>query len=134
MLPQIDLKTDRTNPTNKGREEATPKKVGSAVIWFREKWITGATEGGEPWSQRKVREQGAQRGTHKENFSPKPLTWKTQGLTFESPYNQWGLRPGVLKATRLVWDRTQRHSTAPGEKAGKQPRGKQHGNSDLKTS
>ena len=35
-MPEIKLKTDGTNSTTKGREEATWKKVGSVEMWFGE--------------------------------------------------------------------------------------------------
>ena len=42
------------------------------------------------------------------------------------------LKPGVLKVSRLSWDRAwDRHHAAPGEKMGTQPGGRQHENGDL---
>ena len=38
----------------------------------------------------------------------------------------------ILKVGRLGWDRALRALPAPGEKAGKHSRGRQHGNSDVK--
>lgn len=57
-IPDIDLKTHRTNPTTRGREEATLSKEESAEMWFRvdmergcyrrpghrEEWENGAAE------------------------------------------------------------------------------------------
>lgn len=51
------MKTDRTNTTIKGRDEATPGKVGSVEMWFRGELIIDAAEGSESWSWRKVIEK-----------------------------------------------------------------------------
>ena len=47
-----------------------------------EKGLSGAVEGREHWSQRKVRESGVHRGMYKENTSPKPLAGKMRGADF----------------------------------------------------
>ena len=61
------------------REQATTWKVGSTETWFGEEGIMGAVEGREPWSQRKARQKGAHRETHKENTSPMPLAGEKKG-------------------------------------------------------
>ena len=47
--------------------------------------------------------------------------------------NNWGLKPGTIKISRLGCDRPPGHCTALEEKAGKQPIDTQHGNSNLKS-
>lgn len=56
--------------------------------------------------------------------------WKE--LNSVSPYNWQGLKPRVLKYSGFGWYEPWEHRATPGEKAGKQPGGRQSGNSDLK--
>ena len=44
--PEINLKTDRTNSTTKGREETTLKKVGSVEMWAGGETDFGGCGGG----------------------------------------------------------------------------------------
>lgn len=45
--PEINLKSDRTNSTMKGRERSHTEKVESAEMWFRDKKIVDAVEESE---------------------------------------------------------------------------------------
>ena len=69
-----------------------------------EKWIASAVEVGEPWSQKKTRESGAQRGTHKENVSPKPLAGEVRGADFLVFATNGGSKNGVLEVGRFGYN------------------------------
>ena len=45
--------------------------------------------------QRRVKQRGAHRGTHKEKVNPKSLAWKRRTGDFMSSCNQWDLKTGV---------------------------------------
>ena len=79
--PEIDLKTDRTNSTTKGREEATVKKGGSAEMQFNGETDPGycVREGATVTEKGK---RGAHRGTHKKNITPKLLAWNMRVAEF----------------------------------------------------
>ena len=77
---EIDLKTDRTNSTTKGREEATLRKRGNAEMWLGEKWIMGAMEWGAVVAEKSKREECT--GDCPKNVSPKPLAWKRRWAEF----------------------------------------------------
>ena len=64
---------------------------------------------------------------HGECF-PKAIGLEKDGLNFVSSWNQQGLKPRVLADVAEI---DPREHCFPLEKAGKQPRGRQLGNSDL---
>ena len=77
----MDLSTDRTNYTTRGREEATPKNYKAQTFSLGKKCAASTVEVREPWSQRKrTRERGGYREEHiQENIAPKPLAGKKRG-------------------------------------------------------
>lgn len=91
-------------------------------MWCREEMEErkGAVVGKKGKRERST--QGNTRGEH----VPK-ATGLENGLHFVSSYNQGGLKPEVLKGSGLGSKLTGQ-CPAPGEKAGEQPRGIQHGN------
>lgn len=104
-LQEVDLRTDRAKSTTTGREEATSRKIGSAETYFEEKQIMCPADGKEPWSQRKVRERGAHRESHRHNTSQGHWQGKREWLIFMNFSNQWGSKIGVLEVPRLGWDK-----------------------------
>lgn len=79
--------------------------------------MVSAAEGREPWSQRREKESGAHRGSHKENTFPMPVVGKSRGADFPEFCNQQGLKTGVRKVSGLGWDRALRVLLNPGVKA-----------------
>lgn len=82
----------------------------------------GAAVWRELTSQRRERERGAHRETHKENISQKFFSWKMRGNEFLQ--SAW-LKAWRFKDSRLGWAEPRGHWVAPGERAGKQPGGKE---------
>ena len=81
-MPEIDLETDRTNSTTKGRKEAISKKVESAETWLRGEMDHDCPGGKGVKLQKRVREKEAPRGMHKENTPPEPLACEMRGVDF----------------------------------------------------
>lgn len=53
--------------------------------------MVSAEEGREPWSQRREKESGAHRGSHKENTFPMPVVGKSRGADFPEFLQSAGL-------------------------------------------
>lgn len=70
--PEIYLKSGRTNPTAKGREETHQERSGHAEKWFGREMDCGCFTGveGEPLLWRGLRDKLAYRGEKGENKSP----------------------------------------------------------------
>lgn len=100
-MQEIDLRTDGTNWTTRGREEATWSKVGSAETWFGGVTDCGCCGGKKPWSWRKVRESGAYRSTHRITLSQIYCLGKQDGNIFMNFCNQQGSKAGILEVGRL---------------------------------
>ena len=64
-----------------------------------------APQGKEVRSWSRMRDRLAHRGTQEESKSPQQLAWKMRGAEFCDSGNQWSLKPGVLKVSRVGWDR-----------------------------
>lgn len=75
---EIGLKTDRTNCTTKGQEEATVKRP-----WVHQ--MGGSCGCGEEC------ERGAHKQTHKENICPMSLVWKMREAEFREFLQPEGL-------------------------------------------
>ena len=84
--PEVDLKTDRTNSTTKGREEATSKNVGSALTCFRRKMYPGCCRGQGAMVTEGKREEHTGEHTRK-RFPNSHWFGKQEGLNFMNSCN-----------------------------------------------
>lgn len=102
-------------------------------MWFRGETDHRCHGGEESWSQRRVRKRGVHKEIHKEDTST-AFIWleKWERLKLSS-WNQQSLNPGVLKVSRLGWNRAWRVLPTSGAKTGKKHRSRGHWNSDLNT-
>lgn len=63
---------------------------------------------GVPVVEKGKRQTGTQGSPHGEDEPPKQLAWKVRGTDFMSSCNHRGLKPGILKVSRLGSGKAQR--------------------------
>ena len=81
-IPEISLKTGRTNSSTKGTEEATLNKVGSVEMWLGREMDHGYYGGEKAMVVEKGERQTSTQGNTKENKSPQQYVWKARGPEF----------------------------------------------------
>lgn len=107
-IPEINLKTDRTNSATKWREGATYKNIGSAETWFRGEEIPGYFVGENAAVTEKSKREEHVGECTKRTFPESPWLGRLEGLNFMSCCNRWGLMPRVLKVCGLGWNKAWR--------------------------